>query len=165
MGVEISAPELIDVGHDISGFDCRNEMLNEWLKKKVLKNQTNNASKTYVVVAEDRVVAYYSLSLGSVNHVDVISKMKRNMPDPVPVMLIGRLAIDKEYQRKGIGKGLLKDAVLKTIAVSDIAGCKALIVHAIDDLAKEFYVRHGFQASPTKDLTLMITVKDAVGSL
>jgi len=108
-----------------------------------------------------RVVGYYALAVGAVAHVDAPGRVRRNMPDPVPVMVIGRLAIDQAVQGQGIGPALLRDAVLRTLQASDIAGIRAILVHAISERAKRFYEKWGFISSPVEPMTLMITVAEA----
>jgi GNAT superfamily N-acetyltransferase len=108
------------------------------------------------------VVGYYSLAVGAVAHVEAPGRVRRNMPDAVPAMVLGRLAIDKSYQGSGIGTGLLRDAVLRTIQAADIAGIRVILVHAISETAKRFYEKYGFISSPVDPMTVMITVAEAV---
>jgi GNAT superfamily N-acetyltransferase len=110
-------------------------------------------------------VGYYALAAGSAAHLDAPGRVKRNMPNPVPLMVIGRLAIDREFQGRRIGWALLKDAVLRTLQAAEIAGIRAILVHAISENARQFYERSGFVASPSNPITLMITVKDAANGL
>jgi len=111
------------------------------------------------------VVGYYALAAGAAGHTQVSGRMRRNMPDPVPVMVIGRLAIDTRFQGRGIGSSLLRDAVLRTLRAAEIAGIRAILVHAISENAKRFYEKYGFIASPVDPMTLMITVADAARTL
>ncbi len=130
---KIGTPEPIAVSHVIETFDCGVPVLNEWLQRRALKNESSGASRTYVVCGDGRVIGYYALATGSVMHSDAPSKMRRNMPDPIPVMVLGRLAVDQKWLHAGLGRGLLKDAVLRSLAVSQQAGIKALLAHAISD--------------------------------
>lgn len=155
----IRTPELLSEKHDISFFDCGVASLNDWLKHRALKNILANASKVFVVCSENRVVGYYCLAAGAIEHKLVPPKIKRNMPDPIPVMILGRLAVDKRWMRLGIGSGLLKDAILRTLAVSKMCGMRALLVHALSDDAKKFYLKNGFMESPLNPLTLMLSLK------
>jgi GNAT superfamily N-acetyltransferase len=107
------------------------------------------------------VVGYYSLAVGAVAHADVPGRIRRNMPDPVPMMILGRLAVDKGFQGKGIGAGLLRDAILRTLQAAEIAGIRALLVHALNERAKRFYEGYGFIASPVEPMTVMITLIEA----
>lgn len=142
---KLSKPERLKPEHDISEFNSGQESLDHWLRYKALHNDQADASRTYVVCEDNQVIAYYCLSTGSVSRSDVTGKLRRNMPDPLPVMILGRLAVDLTWQRHGIGAALLQDAVLRTIQVSEIAGVKALLVHAISAQAAEFYKKWGFQ--------------------
>jgi GNAT superfamily N-acetyltransferase len=157
----LSPPEKLSPGHDLSQFQCGEPVLDDWLKKRALQNEGSGASRTYVVCVGRRVVAYYALAVGAVAHVDAPGRVRRNMPDPVPVMVIGRLAIDQSIQGQGVGPALLRDAILRTLQAGEIAGIRAMLVHAISERAKRFYERWGFVSSPVEPLTLMITVAEA----
>jgi GNAT superfamily N-acetyltransferase len=158
---EIGAPEKLSPAHDFAAFDSGEKILDEWLRRRALQNETSGASRTYVVCTGKAVAGYYSLAVGAATHEQVPGRIKRNMPDPIPVMILGRLAVDKGFQGKGIGAGLLKDAVLRTAQAAEIAGIRALLVHAISDAAKRFYEAHGFIASPVDPMTVMITLTEA----
>jgi GNAT superfamily N-acetyltransferase len=159
--MKYTPPEPLNPEHDIEKFDCGEQNLNEWLKKKALKNEKEGASRTYVVRYEKRVVGYYCLATGSVIRNTASNKVKRNMPDPIPVMVLGRLAVDVEHQKKGIGTGLIKDAVMRTFQASEIIGVRAIVIHAINEEMKDFYVdRYGFTPSPLHPLTVMATLKE-----
>ena len=160
-GARLGAPEKLSPDHDLSQFQCGEPTLDEWLKKRALLNEENGASRTYVVCVGRRVVAYYALAAGAVAHVDAPGRVRRNMPDPVPVMVIGRLAIDQSIQGQGTGPALLRDAILRTLQAAEIAGIRAILVHAISERAKRFYEKWGFVSSPVEPLTLMITVAEA----
>jgi len=155
----LSAPEKLNASHDLSQFRCGEPDLDDWLKRRALNNESSGASRTYVVCTGPRVVGYYALANGAAVHTDAPGSVKRNMPNPVPVMVIGRLAIDLNFQGRGIGSALLKDAVLRTAQAAEIAGIRAILVHAISPAAKRFYERLGFVASPTNPMTLMVTVR------
>lgn len=158
---KLSTPKPLLSIHDIESFDCGEPVLNDWLKKRALKNENSGASRTFVVCKNSQVVAYYTLATGSVMHKEAPSKVRRNMPDPVPVMILGRLAVDKKSQSSGIGRGLLKDAILRTLGVAQQAGIKALLVHALSNSAQKFYLQCGFTESPLDSMVLMVTLKDA----
>ena len=159
---EIGPPETLSSAHDLSSFDSGEPVLDDWLRRRAVHNEASGASRTYVVCAGQKVVGYYSLAVGALAHAQAPGRVRRNMPDPVPAMILGRLAIDKEYQGVGIGAGLLRDAVLRTIRAADIAGIKVILVHAISEAAKRFYEKYGFIASPVDPMTVMITVAEAV---
>ena len=158
---EISAPQKLSSDLDFTAFDSGEIILDEWLRRRALPNETSGASRTYVVCSGTRVVAYYSLAVGAATHAQVPGRIKRNMPDPIPVMILGRLAVDKKFQGRGIGTGLLKDAVLRTKQAAEIAGIRTLLVHAISDAAKRFYEAYGFIASPVDPMTVMIALTEA----
>lgn len=162
---EISAPEHLTASHDVATFDCGVPALNGWLKKRALANEESGASRTYVVCASGRVVGYYALASGGVALAQAPGRVRRNMPDPLPVMVVGRLAIEKGWQGRNIGRGLLRDAVLRTLQAAEIGGIRAILVHAISEDAKRFYERYGFSASPIEPMTLMITISDAKKAL
>lgn len=161
MGLTLSAPQHLGPAHELDTFACGNEALDLWLKRRARRNQADGASRTYVVCAGAAVVGYYALAAGSVVAATAPGRVRRNMPDPVPVLVLGRLAIDRRYQKQGLGAALLRDAILRTVQAADIAGIRALLVHAIDEAAAAFYARHGFTASPIDPFTLMITLADA----
>ena len=158
----LTAPEKLRADHDLSEFECGEPSLDDWLRRRALQNEESGASRTYVVCAGQRVVGYYALAVGAVAHAEAPGRIRRNMPDPVPVMIIGRLAVHKDYQGEKIGPGLLRDAVLRTLQAADIAGIRAILVHAISERARQFYEDCGFIASPMDPMTLMITVVEAV---
>ncbi|EBG2148416.1 GNAT family N-acetyltransferase [Salmonella enterica] len=150
MEIIITAPELLTEDHILQPFDCGNEVLSDWLRRRAMKNQILNASRTFVICLEDtkRVVGYYSIATGSVSHVDLGRSLRQNMPDPVPVVLLGRLAVDVCTQGHSFGKWLLSDAVRRVSNLADQVGIKAIMVHAIDDQARTFYEHFGFVQSP-----------------
>lgn len=162
---DINAPEKLLADHDLADFNSGEPALDDWLRRRALANEESGSSRTYVVCVGKRVVGYYSLAVGAVAHAGAPGRVKRNMPDPVPVMVLGRLAVDKDFQGRGIGSGLLRDAVLRTVQAAEIAGIRAILVHALSDAAKRFYQDHGFIASPIDPMTVMITVAEAVKTL
>ncbi|WP_339864874.1 GNAT family N-acetyltransferase [Paremcibacter congregatus] len=159
IAANLTRPELLTAEHDLSMFDCGHETLNDWLQKRALKNQGLDASNSYVICDQMRVVAFYAIATGSIERSKLPGGLARNMPDPIPVMVLGRLAIDRTYQGQKLGAGLLKDAMLRTLKVSQIVGVKALLVHAISEEARRFYRHFGFQESPIDPMTLMLSVK------
>lgn len=151
-----SAPELLTHHHNLDDFDCSEESLNTWLKRNALRNQQNQASRTFVIYNGNVVVGFYALAAGSVTHQFVSGALRRNMPEPIPVVVLGRLAIDIKHQGKKLGAALLKDAVLRAKAVSEQVGVRALLVHTLNDKAKQFYLNYGFHPSPIDDMLLML---------
>ena len=162
---EVTAPEPITASHHTESFACGIPVLDEWLRRRALKNEVSGASRTFVICQDRQVVGYYTLATGSVEHRDVPGKIRRNMPNPIPVMVLGRLAVDQEQQHAGLGRGLLKDAVLRTLTVSQHVGVKALLVHTLSEDAKRFYTHSGFLESPFDPMTLMIALQDASNCL
>ena len=158
---EISAPEHLTPEHDVAAFDSGVPALDDRLKRHALANEQAGASRTYVVCAGGRVVGYYALATGGVAQAAATGRVRRNMPDPVPVMVLGRLAVDRVYHGRGLGSGLLRDAILRTLQAAAVGGIRAILVHAISEDAKRFYERHGFVESPIDPMTLMITVAEA----
>ncbi len=155
----ITAPVAITSAHDLENFCSGEPSLDIWLRSKALKNE-GKASRTYAVCQGNRVVGFYSLAVGSVAHEFSPGNIKRNMPDPVPVMILGRLAVDQSAQGKGIGKALVRDAILRTIQAASIAGIRAILVHALHDRAATFYQECGFRASPVSPLTFMLRLEE-----
>ncbi|NMF57983.1 GNAT family N-acetyltransferase [Pseudanabaena yagii] len=165
MGISLDnlrSPEKLNLSHQIKGFDSGNSQLDDWLKNRAIKNEIEGASRTYVLCNGNVVIGFYCLANGSVFQSVATGKVRRNMPDPIPVMVIGRLAIDRSWQGKGLGRALLRDAILRTLQASEIAGIRAILVHAISENAKLFYEKCGFTASPIDEMTLMIRIKDAI---
>ena len=150
----LSSPVPLIAGHDISRFACGEPTLDAWLQHRAIKNETAGASRTYVVLDDNRVVGYYSLAVGSIEHTFVPAKVKRNMPDPIPAMILGRLAVDQQYAGNHIGSGLLRDALKRTYLAADIAGIRVLMVHALHERAAWFYYHRGFWPSPFNPLLL-----------
>lgn len=147
--------------HDCSTFDCGKDALNRWLVERARGNQLSRASRTFVVTTtENRVVGYYCLSNFAIARREATGRVARNMPDPIPAMLLGRLAVDRSAKDQGIGKGMLRDAIARTLEVAEHSGVRALFVHAIDEEARYWYLRYGFEPSPTHDRELMVLLDD-----
>ena len=152
-----SAPAPLTAKHDTSQFVCRQNSLRAWLGKRALANAASGASRTYVVCATERqVIGYYALSAGSIAAASAAGRLRRNTPDPLPVIVLGRLAVHSDRAGRGIGSGLLKDSVLRSIQASALIGVRGLLCHAIDEEAMGFYLKHGFVSSPLDPLTLML---------
>jgi GNAT superfamily N-acetyltransferase len=161
----ISAPEPLNEHHPLADFDSGEPSLDDWLKRRAIKNQSNDASRTYVVCDAQAVIGYYCLAAGALGHAEAPSALRRNRPDPIPVLVLGRLAIHKTRQQAGIGTALLSDAIRRAVQASEIAGVTALLVHALSEDAKRFYRSRGFVESPVKPMTmclLLATVKKAL---
>lgn len=156
-----SAPAPLAAEHELDQFNSGTPPLDDWLKRRARQNEAGGASRTYVIAEGRRVVGYYSLAAGSVLHTAATGRVRRNMPDPVPAALLGRLAIDQAWQGRGLGSALLRDAVLRVVGAAETIGVRALLVHAISDEAKAFYERWGFRPSSIEPMTLMITIEEA----
>ena len=158
--MQVSVPHPLSAQHDCSVFDCGEPSLNDWLRRKALANQVSGASRTFVITGTGtsvrRVLGYYALATGAVSHAETPGSIRRNMPDPIPVMVLGRLAIDRSCHEQGLGLALLKDAILRTINVAENVGIRALLVHALHDKAREFFLHHGFSESPISATTLLL---------
>lgn len=160
MEINVTAPVLLTEQHVLAPFDCGHEVLDDWLRRRAMKNQHLNASRTFVICLEGtmRVVGYYSIATGSVSHVDLGRSLRQNMPDPIPVVLLGRLAVDVCTQGHNYGKWLLNDAVVRVSNLADQVGIKAIMVHAINEQAKAFYEYFGFVQSPVAANTLFYKI-------
>jgi GNAT superfamily N-acetyltransferase len=163
MGVTLSPPAPLSPAHDISAFSCGVASLDDWLKKRAYANQAGGASRTYVTAEKVRVAGYYCLASGALALKDAPGGVRRNMPEPIPMAILGRLAVDRAWQGKGLGAALLQDAVLRTAQAAAILGIRGLLVHAISTDAKRFYERYGFTASPTQPMTLVLSLKSIRG--
>ena len=162
MSLRLWAPQPLTARHLLDTFDCGEPSLDEWLKRRALANQLGGASRTFVVAdAEDRAVGYYSLAAGAVSRNLATGGVRRNMPDPVPVLVLARLAVERNAQGMQLGAALLQDAVNRAVSVSQNAGVRALLVHALDDKAKQFYLHYGFVESPLHPLTMMLPLHTA----
>jgi len=151
----VVAPRPLGVNHDLAGFDCGEPSLNQWLISRAHKNQETGASRTYVLTDNQCVIAYFSLSNGHVSRAIAPGPISRNMPEPIPVIVMGRLAVHIDYQHRGLGSDLLRDAFLRARKASEISAARALLIHALNEQAKQFYMHHGFFESPADPLTLM----------
>jgi GNAT superfamily N-acetyltransferase len=161
----LRAPELLTAEHVFSGFDSGTPSLDDWLRRQALQNQASGASRTFVVCDDDRVVGYYALAASAVAPNAATGRFRRNMPDPVPVAVLGRLAVDKSHQGKGIGRALFRDAALRVLGAAYSIGIRGMLVHAISDDAKAFYLGLGLEVSPLEPMTLMATVADLEATL
>ena len=141
----ITAPEPLHERHDVSKFDSGVDSLNVWLQRKARLNETKGGARTYVVCEDGRVIGFYSLAASSVERRRVSSKIGRSMPEPIPVVLSGQLAVDRNYQGRGLGTDLFIDAGKRALAAAEVIGARAIIVQALDEQAKAFYEQSGFK--------------------
>ena len=156
----ISPPELLKQNHDTCEFSCGKSVLDNWLKVQALKNQTNRGSRTFVITSGDKVAGYYALASGAVERNNVTPNIARNMPNPIPVVILARLAVDNNFKGLLLGKALLKDALLRSLNVANEIGVKAVLVHALDSQAVAFYEKYGFQRMPEQQNTLMLSISN-----
>lgn len=163
MSPALAAPVPLGAAHRLDGFACGEGSLDDWLRRRALPNQMTGASRTFVVAdASNRVVGYYALAAGAVAHREATGRIRRNMPDPVPVMVLARLAVDRRFQGQQLAGALLQDAVGRALAVAENAGVRALLVHALNERARQFYAHYGFVPSPAHPMTLMLNVRAAL---
>ena len=158
----LSAPEALNRGHFLESFDCGKPVMNEWLLRHALQAQNSGSARTFVVAEDDRVVGYHSLTVGQVDTLEAPERIRKGMGQyPLPVAILARLAVSIHHQGRGIGRGLLQDAVRRTLLIADQAGIRALLAHPLDDDASRFYLRFGFVASPLREKQLLLLLKDA----
>jgi GNAT superfamily N-acetyltransferase len=160
-GPEIRPPERLNEHHDVSAFDCGKPDLNDWLARQA-RGSEGRSARTYVVSVESRVIGYYCLAVGSVIRSDLPkANLRKNMPDQVPVIVLGRLAVDVKFASRGLGKALLGDAFARSLSTSESVGVRAILVHAIDSEACGFYKKFGFLPFPTNPLTFVLPLETA----
>lgn len=161
----IGAPEPLASHHELEQFASGVESLDQWLKRRALKNQATGASRTFVAAEGHRVLAYYALASSAVTVDAASGRFRRNMPDPVPVVVLGRLAVDRSLHGRGIGRALVRDACLRVVQAADTIGIRGMLVHALSDEARAFYERIGFERSPLDPMMLMVTLADLKAGL
>ncbi|MGA3082393.1 MAG: GNAT family N-acetyltransferase [Terracidiphilus sp.] len=154
------APEPLAEAHDFADFRCGEASLDDWLKRRAHANQASGASRTYVLCEGQRVIGYYALASGVVTVESAPGRFRRNMPNPIPVAVLARLAVDRAWQGKGMGRALFRDAVRRVAQAADAIGIRGIVVHAISEEAKGFYLALGFDPSPCEPMTLMVTLSD-----
>jgi GNAT superfamily N-acetyltransferase len=153
-------PEPLAEAHDLADFHSGEASLDDWLQRRARTNQVSGASRTYVVCEGKRVIGYYALASGVVKVETAPGRFRRNMPNPIPVAVLARLAVDHEWQGRGIGRALFRDAAVRVAHAADAIGIRGIVVHAISEEAKSFYLALGFDPSPSEPLTLMVTLSD-----
>lgn len=158
--MSLESPSPISEHHQTISFDSGVPSLNEWLHRRALANQVSGASRTFVVCNNNRVVAYYALASGAINSSSSSGRFRRNMPDPIPVVVLGRLAVDLSFQGRGLGRALFRDAAQRVSYAADAIGIRGIIVPALSEQARSFYLALGFDPSPEEPMTLMISLAD-----
>jgi GNAT superfamily N-acetyltransferase len=161
----LSTPEPLTQTHELDGFSSGVISLDDWLKRRARGNQASGATRTFVVAEDSRVIAYYAIASGAISLGGAPGKFRRNMPDPIPVALLGRLAIDKAWQGRGLGRALFRDCAGRIAHAADTIGIRGIVVHAISEPAKAFYLALGFEPSPIEPMTLMVTLNDLKAAL
>ena len=161
----LAAPVALAPHHDCSAFDCGHVGLADWLRRRAPGNEAARGSRCFVVCEGKRVVGFYALAAGTVQREHAHGAVRRNMPDPVPAIVLGRLAVDSAWQGQGLGADLLHDAVLRALRASREIGARVLLCHAIDERARLFYLHHGFAESTFDPLTLMLDLRKAEAAL
>jgi GNAT superfamily N-acetyltransferase len=163
--VALSPPALLTEEHDLEGFDSGEDSLDDWLRRRARANQVSGASRTYVLCDGAKVVGYYALASGAVATDRVAGRFRRNMPDLVPVVVLGRLAVDRAWQGRGIGRALFRDAALRVVQAADTIGIRGVVVHAISESARQFYLALGFGECPGQPMMLVVTLADLRAAL
>lgn len=164
--MSLRGPEPLEAQHRLEEFDCGKPVLNEWLLRYARQARSSGSAKTFVVADDDYVVGYFSLTVGQVDTFDVPERIRKGMGRyPIPVVILARLAVSTQHQSKGIGIGMLQDAIRRTLLISEQAGIRAMLTHPIDDDALRFYTRFGFITSPRTERQLLLLLKDAKHSL
>lgn len=163
----ISAPTLLNDGHQLTSFKCGIEELDIWLRKQALKSQKRGTARVYVVndMAANQVIGYYAIAMGSVSREQALSSLRRNSPDPIPMVVLARLGVDSAYQGRGIAAGLLKDCIIRSVQAMHAIGGAGILVHAFDNSAQAFYKKFGFKPSTFDPLVLMARICDIEKSL
>jgi GNAT superfamily N-acetyltransferase len=160
----ITAPAPISESHDLSGFDCGKPPLDDWLKHRALRSEGRSA-RAFVVAHGKCVIGYYCIATGAALAKDAPGNIRRNMPNPIPVMIIGRLAVDKAYQGQGMGPAMLKDALQRILGVSKTVGARAVMIHAIDNDAVAFYAAYGFKPFPLDSRTMFLPIEEIAAAI
>jgi GNAT superfamily N-acetyltransferase len=163
--VALAAPVALAPHHDCSALDCGHAALADWLRRRAQGNEAARGSRCFVVCEGKRVVGFYALAAGTVQREHAHGAVRRNMPDPIPAIVLGRLAVDSAWQGQGLGADLLHDAVLRALRASREIGARVLLCHAIDERAHLFYLHHGFAESTFDPLTLMLDLRKAEAAL
>ena len=160
--MNLAAPQPLGTSHRLEEFDCGKPALTDWLLHHARQAQGSGSARTFVACEQDRVAAYYSLTVGQIDTLEAPDRNRRGMRQyPIPLVILARLAVDLDYQKRGLGFSLLQDAITRTVAIADQAGIRALLTHPIDSEADAFYRRFGFEPTPVQERQLILLLKDA----
>jgi GNAT superfamily N-acetyltransferase len=165
MSVPLSSPEPLSDDYQTESFDSGEPVLDDWLRRRARANQASGASRTYVVCEGTRVVAYQALASGAVAQTAVPGRFRRTMPDPIPVVVLARLAVDRNYQGRGLGRAMFRDAARRVAHAADTIGIRGVVVHAISEEARKFYIALGFDPCPADAMTLVVMLRDIRATL
>jgi GNAT superfamily N-acetyltransferase len=158
--MSLSRPEPLSEAHDLTAFSSGVDILDDWLRRRARANQAGGASRTFVIAESGKVIGYYALASGGIMAAASVGRFRRNMPDPIPIAILGRLAVDRSRQGRGLGRALFRDCALRVAHAADTLGIRGIVVHAISEQAKAFYLALGFDQSPLDPMTLMVTLND-----
>jgi GNAT superfamily N-acetyltransferase len=158
--VPLSRPEPLSDTHELADFSSGVTSLDDWLKRRAQTNQISGASRTFVIAENSKVLGYYALASGGIAVTHAVGRFRRNMPDPIPVVVLGRFAIDRAQQGRGLGRAMFRDCALRVANAADAIGIRGIVVHAISEEAKAFYMAIGFEPSPVDPMMLTVTLGD-----
>lgn len=158
-------PEPLAETHEVADFCSAEATLDDWLKRRARANQASGASRTYVVCNGNRVIGYYALASGAVAVESASGRFRRNMPNPIPVAVLARLAVDRDWQGRGLGRALFRDSARRVAQAADAIGIRGIVVHAISEQARNFYLALGFDPSPHQPMILMVALSDIRAAL
>lgn len=160
--MSVSAPQPLDASHCLEGFDCGKPVLSDWLHHHARQAQSAGSARTFVVCDEGRVAGYFSLTVGQIDTLEAPERIRRGMGRyPIPLVILARLAVDIDYQGRGLGSSLLQDSIRRTVAIAEHAGIRAMLTHPLDAEAEAFYRRFGFESTPVSERQLILLLKGA----
>ena len=163
--MSLSPPEPLADGHQVEAFTSGEASLDDWIRRRARANQASGASRTYVVCEQARVIGYYALASGALTVESAPGRFRRNMPDPIPVAVLARLAVDRAYQGRGVGRALFRDGARRIVHAADAIGIRGIVVHAISEEARKFYLALGFDPCPREPMLLVVTLSDVRATL
>lgn len=161
----LSPPAPLADHHQLEDFSSGEAVLDDWLRRRARANQASGATRTFVLCKGATVVGYYAVASGAVTLASTLGRFRRNMPDPIPVAVLARLTVDRAYQGQGIGRALFRDAARRVVQAAEAIGIRGMVVHAISDEARTFYIALGFEPCPREPMTLVVTLTDIVAGL